>query len=212
MGINPDVFAGKGKKFRKGGKGMEGMLSSNGYANLGRDFGNSLNIGKVPPISSADITAAVTGGGGSGAKGALSALAGAIFEAAINSRFGPKGMKGSGRQGFLDSREAGVLGDLDGATIGGDFDVEAGDLDVLRELFGPQATQRGDYKICATPGNRNSFVKKVLQKVCSKSSAISNSVFKSKEILESTMPNVKLSIGSFKSPSCPISKALSSTS
>ena len=163
LGINPDVFAAGGKNFAGGGVAMEKMLSGSGYSSVGSRFANSLKVGNIGgafgrtgfgAIKPEDIQRAITKGGGSGAAGALSALAGAVFEAAINSRFKIK-----------DSQDAGVLGQVGGASVGGDFDVESGDIRVLKQLFGPTATGRGDYKISSSLGNRQSFVKKVLQRV-----------------------------------------------
>lgn len=153
LGIDPGAFK-KKDVGRYSGKRLQKLLSRKGYDSIGRDFANSLRLPskRFDKLKPGEIKKAITGGGESGAAGALASLAGAVFEAGLAKRF-----KIASSKGGVTSK---------GTAVGGDFDAGGGNADaqLLKDIFGGQATGIGDFKISDSPGNRESFAKKILQR------------------------------------------------
>ncbi len=159
LGIDPAAVDDKTSPLQKGGISTDKILkglSRQGYAGLGAGIANSLKVGKKPPVGMNKIVRAMNKSS-SGAQGALNSVAGALFEAAINSRLGIHGgatgsIVGPGGKSYF---------------AGGDFDAKRGNIKDLTALFGPhmQPNMLADYKNSASSDNRNSFAKKVLQDI-----------------------------------------------
>ena len=153
LGIDPNVIS-RNSTFRGGSKALQQMLGNKGYDYVGREFANNIKLPntKFPKVQRDAVEKIVNSSGKDGGKGALAALAGAVFEAAIGKRFNIKGSTVGNRVGNV--------------AIGGDFDTGGGktNLGTMKKLFGMQATALGDFKISASADNKTSFAKKILQR------------------------------------------------
>jgi TP901 family phage tail tape measure protein len=157
MGLDPEsVSSGNRKGIGWSAKTIMNHLATEGYSTLGAKLGNSLELGNLQKISGGTLKTAMSKPE-SGGWGALNAMAGSVFEAALNSRLKIKG--GAAKYG----------GPKGNTPMGGDFDVRPGNNNaLLNGLFGGAVAPLADYKNAPSEDNRQSFAKKILQEMVHK--------------------------------------------
>lgn len=144
---------------------------------LGANFGNGLMLGKNqadgnPSPSNVGEVKRLLGKSSGGALGAISGVAGSIFEAGILSRFSGS-RKGPGGANLEDSSASEILewvGDK-GATkslgLGGDFDARhLNRFPAVKQLFkGNTVADIGDYKTAQNPKTQKSMAHKIMKEL-----------------------------------------------